>query len=175
LLKFGLLILVHSHSSFAYAILDSRSLCDRISSGSLFVQICYAFEFLKDERGAIWFLWGQEFNQLLFVISIFKRFCGKLFLIKMECLFLFLFFHLFDTDIFKNRSNNRLVFLWRSNLALSQGHHLLGNDVVDVNSDVLEHDMSDESVLRESFEELNLLGLIWMLIKFNLICLASSV
>jgi hypothetical protein len=58
---------------------------------------------------------------------------------------------------------------------LSQGHHLLGNDVVDVNSDVLEHDMSDESVLREPFEELNLLGLIWMLIKFNLICLASSV
>jgi hypothetical protein len=43
---------------------------------------------------------------------------------------------------------------------LSQGHHLLGDDVVNVNSNVLEHDMSDESVLRKFCEELNLLRLI---------------
>lgn len=171
MLEFGLLILVHSHGRFDDAMLDSLVFHHRISSG----QISHAFELLEDEWGAVWFLRGQEFNQLLFVISIFKSFCGKLFQIKVESLLLFLFFHLFDTDIFKNRGNDWLVLLWRGNLALSQGHHLLGDDVVDVNSNVLEHDMSDESVLRKFCEELNLLRLIWIFAKFNLICFAPGV
>ena len=100
---------------------------------------------------------GQEFNQLLFAVRIFKTFCGKLFYINIESLFLLLFFHLFDTDVFKNRSNNWLVFLWSGNLAGSHGDDSLGDDVVNVNTDVLQHVVGDEGILGQFFEELNLL------------------
>jgi len=122
---------------------------NRISSGGGILpgQIGHAAELFEDYWYAIGFLWSQEFNQLLFVFSILKTFCGKLFLGKMEGLLLFLFLHLFHADVFKNGGNERLVLLRRGNLAGSQSDHSLGDDVVNVNSDVLEHHMGNESIL----------------------------
>ena len=94
----------------------------------------------------------------------------------MEWLLLFLFLHFLETDVLKNWINNRLALLWGSDFALGHGHHSLSNDVVDVNTDVLEHDVGDECVLGESFQGFNLFRLGSVIeIKFGLIRLASGI
>lgn len=177
MLKLGLLILVHSHIWLAYdtwEVLDSSSLTNGILP-VIFGQISQTFKFFEDKWSSVWFLRGQEFNQLLLVFGGLKSFCGKLFYLNVESFLLLLFFHFFHTDIFKNGGDDWLIHLWSCNLTGGHGDDSLGDDVVDVNTDVLQHVMGDESVLGEFFEEVNLLCLVWLICKFNLIWLTSCI
>jgi hypothetical protein len=88
-----------------------------------------------------------------------------------------LLLHLLKADVLKDGVDDWLSFLWSWNLhALSHRHDSLGNDVVAVYTDVLEHRVGDEGVSGEFFEEINLLSLIsFFEIKVILVRLASRV
>jgi hypothetical protein len=156
LLELGLLILIHGSGLLS---LDRRhSLQGRVLSYVLFGHLANGIKFLQDKRSTSSLFWSQEFNQLLVILRNLS-FCGELFLGQFKTLLLFLFLHFLDRNILENRVNNRLGFLRSNNLSLSLAQDSLGNDVVAVNTDVLEKRMRDKGVSGELLEEVNLLRL----------------
>lgn len=132
--------------------------------------------FFKMRGAPAAFFRSQEFNQLFIVFRIFKCFSGELFLSELKSLLLLLFFHLLKTDILKDWVDDWLGSLWRGNFALSHSHNSLNNDVVAVNTDVLEQRVGNERVSWEILEEINLLSLTsFFEIKVDLIWLTSQV
>lgn len=130
----------------------------RVLSYVLFGNFGNGVNFFQYERSSSSLFWCQKFNQL-FIVFRNLCFCGELLLSQFKTLLVFIISHFLKVDILKNRVNDWLGFHWSDHLGLSGSHHSLNNDVVAVNTDVLEERVRDECVSGELLQEVNLLRL----------------